>query len=265
MTIRDLFRVRLRAGCAPVLAFALAACSQQAEESASAPVTQPAVVVAPQPIANTGTGDPKPQPVSAKQPDPKPEGPPPTFAFPPDLAGKALPRVVAPDVSKPLPDKGAAQPKPRAIPDKVLDPDSTGRTNYFPAPLLPPKSATGKPTNPVEKVPVTFGAGADGVPAKPVLPVAAVETPRARDVNVPPPAPVLGRPATDRVPFDDPTGDIANAAVVAQVVKTSLAVSGFLKVTVPDPFEFAEQVKPKVPQSAEPSVAPITVNPQRVK
>ena len=272
MTIRDLFSVRLFGRCAPLALVLAVGCSQQqAAENAPVPAEPPAVVIAPQPVANLG-GDPKVQPPApvAKQPDPKPEpkpeAPGPTFAFASDLAGKALPRVVAPDVSRPLPaDKAGATPKPRAVPDKVLDPDPTARASYLPPPLLPPKSVAGKPANPAEKVPVNFGAGADAVPAKPVLPVAPVVTERAKDVNVPPPAPILGRPATDRVGFDDPTGDLANAAVVANVVKTSLAVSGFLKVVVPDPFELGEQVKPKVPATAEPSVAPVVINPQRVK
>ena len=262
MTIRDLFAVRLLARCAPVLALAVG-CSQQGAEP---PAERPAVALAPQPVANVGAVTPRPQPEPAKQPEPKPEPPPPTFAFAPDLTGKALPRVVAPDVSRPLPaDKGAIGPKPRAVPQKVLDPDATGRASYLPPPLLPPKSAATKPADVPEKVPVNFGAGADDVPAKPVLPVAPVVTERARDANVPPPAPALGRPASDRVPFDDPTGEIANAAVVANAVKTSLAVSGFLKAAVPDPFELAEQVKPAVPAAAEPSAAPVVVNPQRVK
>jgi hypothetical protein len=267
MTIRDLFTVRLLARCAPACALAVAVgcAQQQAGESASVQA-ESAVVSVPQPVVNIGAGAPKAQPEPTPPPKPEPETPAPTFAFTPDLTGKALPRVVAPDVSRPLPaDKTASGPKPRAVPDRVLDPDSTVRANYPPPPLRTPKPAARKPADPVEKVPVNFGAGADDVPAKPVLPVTPVVTERSRDVNVPPPAPVLGRPASDRVGFDDPTSDLANAAVVSQVVKTVLEVSGFLKVTVPDPFELAEQVKPKVPQSAEPSAAPITINPQRVK
>ena len=114
-------------------------------------------------------------------------------------------------------------------------------------------------------MPANLGAAADGPPAKPVLPVAAVVTERARDVNLPPPAPTLGRPVTDRVSLDDPTSEFGNAEVVAGQVKVPLAASGFLKAVIPDPFELAEQVKPKVPAAAEPSPAPVTVNPQRVK
>lgn len=97
------------------------------------------------------------------------------------------------------------------------------------------------------------------------FPVAAADTPRARDVNLPPPAPTLGRPLTDRVPLDDPTSDLGNSVIVSSSAKVLLSLSSFLKVVVPDPFELASQVKPKVPATAEPSAAPVVVNPQRVK
>jgi hypothetical protein len=98
-----------------------------------------------------------------------------------------------------------------------------------------------------------------------VLPVAAVVTERARDVNLPPELPALGRPAPDRASLDDPTGEQGDAVVVAGRVKVPLAASGFLKVAVPDPFELGTQVRPKVPPAAEPSAVPVPVEPQRVK
>ena len=174
--------------------------------------------------------------------------------------------MVAPDVTRPLPaERFGAGPKPRAVPEKVLDPDAAPRVGFAPPTVALPRPAAAKPVAPPEKVPVAFGAGADGPPAKPVLPVAAVVTERARDTNVPPPAPALGRPLTDRASLDDPTGEFGNAAVVAGAVKVPLAVSGFQKVAIPDPFELAEHVKPPVPATAEPSAQPVPVNPQRVK
>jgi hypothetical protein len=92
-----------------------------------------------------------------------------------------------------------------------------------------------------------------------------VVTERARDVNFPPPAPTLGSPVADRVSLDDPTTEFGNAEVVAGQVKVPLAPSGFFKAVIPDPFELGEQVKPKVPPTAEPSTAPVPVNPQRVR
>lgn len=153
----------------------------------------------------------------------------------------------------------------RATPAKFLDPETTARASYVPPPILPAKPVAAKPAAPPEKMPLGLGAGAGDVPAKPVLPVVAVVTPRARDVNLPPAPPVLGRPLNDRVPLDDPTAEAGNAVVVAGAVPVPLGVSGFLKVAVPDPFELGAQVKPNVPPAVEPAVAPVEINPQRVK
>ncbi len=258
MTIRDLFTARF---LAPVCALALVSCSP--EHVAEPAPTQVAQVAKPQAAVALLPDAPKPviQPVAVQ-----PEPPPPVFTFPADLGGKALPRVVVPNVTAALPaDRAGLAPKPRAIPAKVLDPDPNGRTAHALPPVPPPKIGATKPTNPAEKVPVDLGAGAEGVPAKPVLPVAAVVTERARDVNLPPPAPTLGRSASDRVPFDDPTGELGNGVVVAGAAKVPPVVTGFFKASVPDPFELGTQVKPAVPATAEPSPQPAVVNPQRVK
>src|SRR5271156_511453 len=98
MTIRYLLNVRLRAGCVPVLALALASCSPQpVGESVH---EQSAVAIAPQGASDSS--DPKVQPVAAQPEPPKPDPSGPTFAFPPDLTGKGLARVVAPNVVGPL-------------------------------------------------------------------------------------------------------------------------------------------------------------------
>lgn len=243
-----------------VLAVGLAGCAQQQPEEPKGEA--PAVALAPQ-IADAVGGEAKPQPAPKAEP---PAPPPPTFPFPADQGGKALARVVTPDVARPLPaERFKAAPKPRAVPAKVLEPDATAPAHYALPPVLPPKPAPSKPASPAEKVPLELGARADGPPAKPVLPVAAVVTERARDVNLPPAAPVLGRPLNDRVSLDDPTGDLGNAVVVSGAAKVTAPTNGFVKVSVPDPFELGEQVRPKVPVTAEPVAAPVTVNPQRVK
>jgi hypothetical protein len=76
---------------------------------------------------------------------------------------------------------------------------------------------------------------------------------------------VLARPLPDRASLDDPTADPANAAIVARPAGAPWVVAGFLRLVLPDPFELAEQVKPKVPPPAEPGLSPVPVNPQRVK
>lgn len=248
---------------APCLGF-LAGCAQQPSASGdSAPAANaPAVVLSPQPVAALAVPKPQPQP----QQKAEPPAPPPTFTFPADLGGKAVEKALAPNVASPLSNKqSATTPQPRAVPAKLLEPEAVSLGGHTPPPLPSAKPAGTKPTNPFEKVPVNLGEGADGPPAKLVLPVAVVDTPRARDFNLPPPAPVLGRPATDRVPFDDPTTDLGNAVVASESVKSTLPSSNFVKTIVPDPFELGEQVKPKVPPTAEPSATPVEVNPLRVK
>jgi hypothetical protein len=77
--------------------------------------------------------------------------------------------------------------------------------------------------------------------------------------------PILGRPFNERVSLEDPTSEFGNAAVVAPPVKTPLPAASFVKVSLPDPFELGEQVKPKVAAKDDPGLVPVVVNPQRVK
>ncbi len=239
-----------------LLTLILAGCAQQQAADA------PAEPVAIQPVAITPV-----QPL-APEPIPVAPAPRPSFAFADDLTGKELARVVKPS-APPVPstERLGTAPQSRPVPANVLEPDLTTRAKYIPPPVMPiaPVIAAKTPAPPPETVPLNLGAGADGVPAKPVLPVAAVVTERVRDVNLPPPLPTLGRPVTDRVSLEDPTSDFGNAVIVAGSAKAPVNPSGFLKVTVPDPFELGSQVKPKVPPTAEPSATPVPVNPQRPK
>jgi hypothetical protein len=235
-------------------------CSQQ-QPDAPAPLDVSKVQLVPDAPGVPATVIPQP-PV---QP-PKPPEPPPEFKFAPDLGGKAVASAVRPNITKPLAlDRAPAAPKPRTVPDRVLNPDASERVAFVPPPLLPPKPPGTKPADPVERVPLELGAGADAPPAKPVLPVAAVETPRARDVNLLPPPPLLGRQYTERASLEDPTVETGNAATTSNTVPVALAVSPFLKLGIPDPFELLEQVKPKVPANAEPSALPVPVNHPRAK
>jgi hypothetical protein len=118
---------------------------------------------------------------------------------------------------------------------------------------------------PPERVPVDLGFGADAIPAKPMFPIAAGITERARDVKLPPAMPTLGRPFNERVSLDDPTSEFANAAIVAPSVKPTLTPAPFVRVSLPDPFELGDQVKPKVAPAADPGLTPVVVDPQRVK
>jgi hypothetical protein len=247
------------------LSLGLFGCGQQpADTPAPGPATQtPAnVVVAAGPTEPSSATQPVTALVSQAQPKP-PE--PPAFEYPADLGGKAVQKAVAPDRPALAAEGFATGPKPRKLPVRLLDPDPVAKVRHSLPPLLPKKAASVKPIAPPERVPVALGAGADDVPARPTFPIAAGVTERARDVKLPPAMPTLGRPLSERVSLDDPTAEVGNAAITSPPVKVSVAPAAFLKVSVPDPFEFGSQIKPKVLPTADPGLAPVVVDPQRVK
>jgi hypothetical protein len=192
--------------------------------------------------------------------------PPSSFEYPPDLTGKAVVKAISPEPpALTATERFGMAPKPRTVPTKILNPEMIAKANYIPPPIMNVMSTAVTISPPQEKVPFDLGFGADKVPAKPTLPIAAVITERARDVNLPPSIPILGRPLNERVSLDDPTSEFANAAIVSPGVNVPLKSAEFVKVALPDPFELGEQVKPKVPSKAEPGLSPVSVNPQRVK
>ena len=130
---------------------------------------------------------------------------------------------------------------------------------------MPSRTGNAGIVAPTERVPLDLGFGASAVPAKPLLPETPGITLKARDVNLPPDLPAFGRQLPDRASLDDPTAESGNAAIVSRSPTFILGVAAFLKVALPDPFELAEQVKGLIPAKAEPSAAPIPVNPQRIK
>jgi hypothetical protein len=192
--------------------------------------------------------------------------PPTSFEYPTDLTGKAVVKAVTPETPALTPNErfGAAQ-KPRTVPSRILSPEMMTKADYTLPPIPTLKTSAVTIASPQEKVPFDLGRGADIVPAKPSLPVSAVVTEKARDVNLPPSMPTLGRPFNERVSLDDPTSEVGNAAIVAPDVNVPLKSAEFVKVGLPDPFELGEQVKPKVSPAIEPGLNPAPVNPQRVK
>jgi hypothetical protein len=231
-------------------------CSRQ-----SAPTPDVSAAVAAEP--SSPTASPKPDPPAAP---PKPTDTPTAFAYPPDLAGQTLPRVVAPAAPALPPTERLGQaPLGRTPPTKLLHPEPEVKVVYVPTPVALPRPGGLRPVAPPERVPLDLGAGVGAVPARPILPEGPGITQRAADVNLPPALPPLGRPVPDRAPLDDPTADQGNAAIVGRSVTPALGPSAFQKLGLPDPFEFAAQVKPRVPPAAEPGVVPVPVNPERMK
>lgn len=241
--------------------FALASCNPPAAPP------EPEVEVA----AATSKAEPKAEPnqPQAETPvaiQPKKEEPPPTFPFPNDSAGKLLPKVVTPPMPpSPAAEKFGAAPKPRTAPARLLDPDSLPKLIHTAAPLPGGKPVVAVPTAPPERVPFDLGIGSGAAPSRVVFAEAPGNKEKARDVKLPPDLAPLGRQQPDRAGLDDPTAEPGNAAIANKSPTPVLGQSPFLKVGLPDPFELAEQVKPKVAPAAEPSTAPVVITPQRVK
>ena len=256
---------RLGIGSAGLVLVGAIGCSQPASPVTppvvAAAVQQPEPIPAPPPPATTATPTP-PAPV-ATQPAPPP---PPEFSFPSDTAGKGLPAVVVPQAPAPLPVErfGGAAVK-RTPPARVVNPDPLPKLTHVPPPLPLAKPAGVKPVAPAEQVPYSLGLSTATLRPRPALPEAPGVTAKARDVAVPPDMAPFARPLPDRASLDDPTAELANTAIVASSPAVALAPAEFLKVVIPDPFELADQVRPKVAPAAEPGLTPVPVNPRRPK
>lgn len=200
----------------------------------------------------------------AREPVPGPGG----FEYPGDRAGRLLARAAVPEApAVPPVEWPAIGPVRRVPPAVVLSPEPPPGLPARPAlpPVLPVSRSPVRPLPPPERVPWDLGWGAAAVPARPTFPVAAGITTRAPDVSRPPPLPPLGRPFTERVSLDDPTAELGHAAITTPPVRVAVEPAGFLKATLPDPFELAEQVRPHVLPAAEPGLTPVVVPPQRIK
>ena len=57
---------------------------------------------------------------------------------------------------------------------------------------------------------------------------------------MPPPPPVLARPPQARGPFDDPTVEAGNEALVARPLVRDVVAAAFVRLNLPDPFALAE-------------------------
>lgn len=235
-----------------------AGCSRQ-----SAPAAPNVAVAVESPPAAAVT---PPAPQNASPPGAAPASPP-AFTFPSDSTGRELPRVVTPQAPTPLPvERFGAAPSARTPPARVVDPDPIGKTRYTRPPVLPGKSAgLSLPATPAERVPLDLGIGAKVATTRPTLPESPGIAQKAPDLTIPPPLTPLARQVPDRAGVDDPTAEPGNAIIASQSPNWSLIQAAFLKVGLPDPFELADQVRPKVDPAAEPGLMPVPVNPQRPK
>lgn len=189
------------------------------------------------------------------------------FEYPADLGGRAVIRAVAPDRPAVPPIEGHAM-RPRTHAAPAVSVDYIARPaagKYAPVTAVPAGSPQVKLPAPPEGVPLELGSGSQATPSRPKFPASAMVIARSRDVALPPPLPMLGRPIRERVSLDDPTSEIANAAITSPAVTVPIEPAGFLRVSLPNPFELGEQIRPNAGPAVEPSSDPVPVDPRRVK
>ena len=209
----------------------------------------------PQPAA-TATAE---QPTLALPEQPAPKPAPPVVAAPTDLGGKAVEAALRTPAALPTDAKPPTAPKPRA---------SAFDTGDLPTPRLPltppasaalPKAKPGLPTPPPERAAPDVPPPLVGVTLKdrPLLKADGPRNPLAVDV------PMTAWLRPDRASVDDPTVDLSAARIIATPLPLPTDPLPFLKLTIPDPFEFKEQLKGKVGRDAEFATTPVVVTPEK--
>lgn len=240
----------LLAGCAALIAGS--GCGGPAPDS-------PLVVAPPElPVATVPPQPPAPQP-PAGQPAPKPADAPPARN---DLAERAVRKALMPDVPAGALPPAVNAPRPRVSEwdrGELPLPKFTGQLPPSPQPTARPTF----PAPPVERPPVTLGSASavevNAFPAadRPRVKAARPADPTAADV------PAMARQLPDRASVEDPTADLSAKGVIATPLPLPSFALPYLKAVIPDPFEFAEQLKGKLGKETEFGTAPVVVPPQK--
>lgn len=200
------------------------------------------------PVVTVAVAVPIVTPVAAENPVKPPV--PPVSASPDDLGGKAVGRALTPSLP---PAPGApvtAKPKPRST-DIDRGEVPLPKVTASAAPLPPRPTTVPRLSPPPENVPeLARGGEVVRLPDSPGVRSPSPALPGATDV------PPTGRPLPDRAPLTDPTADLADLRVVRTPLPTPDVRPWFAKFATPDPFEFAAQLKGKLPLDGELGTAP---------
>jgi hypothetical protein len=201
--------------------------------------------------------DPQPAPPAPAASQPAVENP---FHFPDDAGGRQVARALSPPAPPAPPLPGPAAPKPRTssldrgelpLPAVVPGlPKAPPVRSKSPRPSPPPESYTAEPARTV-----SGDATLARMTSPPLVRGPASPVPSAADL------PPLARPAADRASLDDPTAGIATARAVLTALPLPSIHAPFLRLGIPDPFEFATQLRGKIGLEGELGTSPVNVPP----
>lgn len=236
--------------------FAIFGCN----DTAPKPNEEPAAAALPALPTVPTTGS---TPVVKVQAPPTPKPVEPIVKLPDDLGGKAVQKSLMPTLAPPAELAGPKAPKARITElDRGELPPPTTAWKVPSAPLLP-KVKPAKPSLPPERAPADLGHAA----AENLGGVKFAEKPLIRadaPVNAgPTDVPAFARQIVERTPIEDPTAEISAGKLIETIFPYPVGPLPFQKVTIPDPFEFAEQLKGKLPRETEFGTAPSVVPPEK--
>jgi hypothetical protein len=228
----------------PIIVLGVSACGQTAPPpSVEPPELDVAVVPEPRPKA----ADELKRPIAALAPETRPEPSAPT--------AKAL-------ASKPAPLPDAREHKPKGRDSSIERGELPAGIPSATIPSLPPPTRKpALPSPPAEGVSHRIGDGAEldwrGFRQPVAPPVKAPPRPEPSAADVP----RLGFPQPDRIPTDDPTAELSTARIVNTLLMAPTITAPFVRLLLPDPFEFAGQLKPS--PAPEFATTPVLVSPAR--
>lgn len=177
----------------------------------------------------------------------------PPVTLPADTGGKAVAKALV--LPPPLPTESANNSKPKPH-TSALD---RGELPLPPVAMKPfgptePKGNSVKPSPPVERhlpdpavTNLPEGRAADRPLAK------APSPPNSGAADVP----VNAWRQGERAPLEDPTADLSAGRVIDTPLPVSSGALPFLRLSIPNPFEFAEQLKGKLGKETELGIQPV--------
>ncbi len=179
------------------------------------------------------------------------------FAFPDDAGGKLLRGLLTPKAPAVAPDRVKVEPKARVMPaylegGYIAVPDAANN----PATLALPARRAITPMSLPEKIAPDFAPAVPQLPEVAKPEVGALHKQETRDPAKPAELPLLSRtPVPDRASLADPTVEFTAQSVVSVTLPLRTALAPFVKLTIPEPYEFAGQAVPKVLPPEDPNRA----------
>jgi hypothetical protein len=210
--------------------------------------TRSAAVVGPDSIAQSDEA------TAAKSSDPaRGNG---AFVFPDDAAGRLLAKELAPKESDALhlPRPEVARASVASL--KMPPPDLPLPPSHPAIPHLP-----GSANPSLLRPRLVLEESLDGLPTDPSLPQTQTlpEGLRMRvssdDSHEPLALPILAQPALDRASLDDPTADASTTSALSRPIPPRLSRAPFLRLSLPDPYDYRRGSTPALPENTEPPLA----------